>query len=320
MRRRLVLLLPFLMLASAGASAPLLAAEPPQLEAGAPPLAVQRYQNGRQLYGAGDLAGAAAEFRSALTLFPNSAKLAFNLARVLERLGEIQEASSMYRRYLGLAPQAEDRANIEALAAALEARVEAERPRLVVSTLPAGATVFLDEVEAGQSPITLRPPPGDHVLRFTAAGHQSALRTVKAERAVTTPVAVELQRDAGAAVAATPAAPPPASTEKPAPALEVRTESVPPADDGPRWRKPVAYVALGLGAVGLGLGAYFTAQAADTADQANGLGVGQQDRYGRLNDDLSGQKLGMGVGYGLGVAGLGAGLALLLWPDAAEAK
>ncbi|MCK6576159.1 PEGA domain-containing protein [Myxococcota bacterium] len=287
---------------AAAPAAPAPAPEAPQLEPGAPPLATQRYQNGRRLYAAGDLPGAAAEFRSALTLWPSSPKLAFNLARTLERQGELGEAVGLYRRYLELSPTADDRATVSALATALEARVEAERPRFVISALPEGTEVFLDEVMVGRAPLTVATTPGEHVIRFKAPGHQSVLRTLTAERGKTTPMAVQLERAA--------------------PGRETAGEASAEGATGPRsdpaWRVPVAYAALGLGAVGLGLGAYFTAAAAETADEANGLGPGRQARYDALDDRLSGQKAGMGAGYGLGLVGLGAGLALLLWtPDAA---
>ncbi len=275
--------------------------EAPQLETGASPLATQRYQNGRRLYAAGDLPGAAAEFRSALTLFPDSPKLAFNLARTLERLGEMQEAAAFYRRYLVLAPSADDRATVEALATALERRVEAERPRLVISALPEGAEVFLDETPVGRAPLTVATTPGDHVVRLKASGYRPALRTIRAERGRTTPLAIELVRETGPS-----GAPDEAGVSDGTPAGDA-------SSTGAAWRRPVAYAALGLGAVGLGLGGYFTAAAAETADEANGLGPGRQARFADLENDLGGQKVGMGVGYGLAVAGLGAGLALLLW-------
>lgn len=214
------------LLCAPGPSAPR-AAEAPQLETGAPPLATQRYQNGRRLYATGDLPGAAAEFRSALALFPTSPKLAFNLARTLERMGELAEAGTMCRRYLALAPDAEDRVTIEALCVSIEQRVEAERPRLVVSTLPSGATVYLDEVDVGRTPLTVWTTVGPHVLRVTAEGHKAALQTVQAERGKMLPVALELLRESasappGAAVAAAPAS---AASEAAAPAA---------------WRAPVA--------------------------------------------------------------------------------
>lgn len=93
------------------------------LEPGAPALADQRYATGRQLYASNDLAGALAEFQVADSLFPGSAKLTFNLARVHERLAHWSEALTYYQRYLSLAPQAEDAADVRAIVAVLQARV-----------------------------------------------------------------------------------------------------------------------------------------------------------------------------------------------------
>jgi tetratricopeptide (TPR) repeat protein len=119
--------------ASASASA-----APRELEPGAPPLATQRYRTGIEMYLRGDYAGAAREFKVAQALAPDSAKLAYNLARSLERAGDVPGAVVAYRRYLAVAPQATDRADVERVLAVLEreaapapASAEPARPDLV---------------------------------------------------------------------------------------------------------------------------------------------------------------------------------------------
>lgn len=93
---------------------------PRELEPGAPPLATQRYRTGIEMYLRGDFAGAAREFKVAQALAPDSAKLAYNLARSLERAGDVPGAVAAYHRYLQLAPQAADREDVQRVLAVLE--------------------------------------------------------------------------------------------------------------------------------------------------------------------------------------------------------
>ena len=91
------------------------------LEQGASPMSQQRYGIGRELYMQGNVAGAAAEFESAFDIFPRSAKLAFNIARCHERLGNNRKAVRFYQKYLELAPaDASDRGDIERLVKAMK--------------------------------------------------------------------------------------------------------------------------------------------------------------------------------------------------------
>lgn len=84
----------------------------------APAAAQQRYDIGRQLYRDGDYAGAAREFKVALKLH-ETPRLAYNLARSLERSDEIHHAIEAYETYLRLAPGAEDAQQVRATIAAL---------------------------------------------------------------------------------------------------------------------------------------------------------------------------------------------------------
>jgi tetratricopeptide (TPR) repeat protein len=72
------------------------------------------------MYLRGDYAGAAREFKVAQALAPDSAKLAYNLARSLERAGDVPGAIAAYRRYLEVSPQATDREDVTRVLAVLE--------------------------------------------------------------------------------------------------------------------------------------------------------------------------------------------------------
>ncbi len=190
-------------------------AQEPSLEPGAPPLAVQRYFSGRELYRQGNLAGAADEFRTAFDLFPTSAKLAFNLGRVSERLGRSRDAVDYYAKYLELAPTVQDRAEIEALVASLRRRLTEQQGDLVVTTEPLGADVFVDGAATplGKTPLTARLEAGEHALRVALAGHTAALQTVRIESGKRAAVTLRLVAEGGAApapVAVAPVRQPPA--------------------------------------------------------------------------------------------------------------
>ncbi len=203
--------------------APLRAAESasPTLEAGASPLAEARYRVGRTLYAQGDYSGAAREFEMALAIFPQSAKLAFNLARTCERLEDDERALAAYRSYLQVAPEAPDRAEIDRIIASLEQRVEAARPRLVVTSEPSGAEVRVDGLtERFVTPATIAPGPGTHIVRLQLAGQPEVSRSVTVERGQSVPLHVTLivpepLRPEPPPVAASAVAPPSAAPEPP---------------------------------------------------------------------------------------------------------
>lgn len=74
-----------------------------------PPVeAVELYQQGRELYQQGRYRDALVAMQRAAALDPTSANLAYNVARVHELLGEIDEAIRSYQRYLDLLPQSEE--------------------------------------------------------------------------------------------------------------------------------------------------------------------------------------------------------------------
>ena len=158
----------------------------PQLEAGAPQLANQRYLQGREDYRAGRISEAATAFQRALDVFPESPRLAFNLARSLERLGRLGEAAAAYRRYVELLPLAEDAPTVSRLAASLEEQAAARRPSLIALTRPSGATVTIDG-----SPLTEKTPlrvpleAGVHLVLLRLDGFLDEARSVTVAEAET---------------------------------------------------------------------------------------------------------------------------------------
>lgn len=282
------------------ALAPLIAPRaqtPSQLEAGAPPMAQQRYLVGRGLYLDRDFEGAAEEFGAALQIFPTSAKLAFNLARTLERMGRAEEALEHYTRYLELAPQAPDRAAVEGVIAHLRQRIEQTSPRVTLASNPAGARVFIDgaTTSAGLTPLELRLAPGVHAARFERDGFAGQLRSFEARAGQRDTVAVDLVPVESADASA-------------------HVEEAPPEAPTP-WRPALGWTFAGIGLAATGVGAFFHAAAAETAEEGDALGPGRQARASELNDELERQEAWTVTGYAVGGALLAAGVTLLLWPE-----
>lgn len=267
----------------------------PTLEAGASALAEARYQVGRTLYARGDYAGAAREFEIALEIFPQSPKLAFNLARTFERLQDDERALAAYRRYLTIAPAAPDRDEIERIIGGLERRVDAARPKLVVTSEPAGAAVRVDGLEGSfTTPATITASPGTLVVRLRLPDQPEVTRSVTVARGQSTPLHVTL------------AAPPP-----PAPASVTVSAPAPPTAAAPHAEMdPTGFIVAGVGLAALGVGTYFFVRADGLAEDAEGLGRTPKEltRHAQLEED-HGEALTLGavsaaVGGGLVVGGL----------------
>lgn len=72
-----------------------------------PEEAIQFYRQGRQHYKAGRYEDAIVDLKAALELDPDSPNLMYNVARVSELLGNLNEAIDYYRRYLKTLPGSE---------------------------------------------------------------------------------------------------------------------------------------------------------------------------------------------------------------------
>ncbi|MSP74166.1 MAG: tetratricopeptide repeat protein [Myxococcales bacterium] len=274
------------------------AAEPaaiPELEAGAPQLANQRYLQGREDYRAGRISEAATAFQRALDVFPESPRLAFNLARSLERLGRLREAAAAYRRYVELLPLAEDAQTVSRLAASLEEQVLARRPSLIALTRPGGATVTVDGLALTEkTPLRAPVEAGVHLVLFRLDGFLDEARSVTMAEAETRTIDLTLS-----------------AVPVPAPGVALST-TVPPKD--PPLRPVLGWSLSTLGAVSTALAISFHAQALESSAAAEGLTatVDDRTRYDRLNADFKDQRLGAAFAYGAAVALLTSGLYLLL--------
>lgn len=128
------------------------------LEAGAPAIAEQRYQLGREHYLLGDIESAVREFQGAYDIYPESSKLAFNLARCYERLDRYDEALRYYQRYLELAPEADDHDDVSRLVAGLKRRLGIEDPPPPVEAPPVEPPPPVEEPPPVEQPPVEQPP------------------------------------------------------------------------------------------------------------------------------------------------------------------
>lgn len=176
--------------------------------------------------------------------------------------------------------------------------------------------------------------PGEHRIEATAAGKRAQPQTVTLKDGERSAVTLQLQADTGAAAAVAPAAvaagaaaaaapnePPPASAS---PASASASEPPPTTDQGVQGgggpSKVPAYVAFGVGAVGLGLGTVFTLKWANKRSAADDLcnnpdGSCPESARPEIEElDKQGTTAGtIGIiGFGVGAAGIGTGIALLV--------
>ncbi len=256
---------------------------------GAPEAAEQRYQIGVEAYRAGRYPDAAREFRVALELAPGSPVLTYNLARSLERAGDLDGAITHYFRYLEIAPSAKDWQTVKNVVEALVAERERRAGKLQVSSIPDAAAVFVDNERSaarGRTPLTLKLMPGEHTVRVTLDGYRPVERAVKIATGKSTSVALEL---------------------------------MPLDDEAGGGLRTAGWVVGGVGVAAVLVGGVFHGLAARTRGEGDELGVGEQAARAELQDELEGRRTAMWVGYGVGVGLLAVSAALLLWPDDAPA-
>ncbi len=108
--------------------APAAAAQQKRQEA--PPEAIELYRSGREHYEAGRYREAIVDLKAALRLDPASPNLIYNVARVSELLGNLDEAIAYYDRYLKLLPKSEKEER-ERIRAALR-RLEGAREDVIL--------------------------------------------------------------------------------------------------------------------------------------------------------------------------------------------
>jgi len=286
---------------------------------------------GVKAYEAGDYTQALDLFQRAESLVHAPPHVLF-IARAHEKLGHLVTARELYNKIIRESlPASAPQAFRDAQSAAEEEikNVEPRLARLTVSVeAPAGVVpvVTMDgkEVPAALLGVPRPVDPGEHVVEAKAEGYLALPQKAALSEGGTGTLVVKLEVDPNAVVA-----PPPEPSQQTEPAAEPRASATPedqPPAGGSSLRTP-AYIALGVGALGLGAGVVFTLQSAGKRSDADdkyaecaSRGVDGQckkddplaSEVASLDDDAgSAQTLAI-VGYAVGGLGVAAGVTLLI--------
>lgn len=180
---------------------------------------------------------------------------------------------------------------------------------LTVSVAPADAKAQVSVAGVSIPPALIgveRPTdPGTHEIVVSAPGYLEQKQTVTLAEGGSQEVAVKLEKDPNAALAAAPATP---SATPP-----VTTTTPPPADAAPSKRSnTAAYVALGVGGAGLLVGGItgFLALGKKSDLECDGTHCppSEKDKL----DSAKSMAMVSNVGFGVGIVGVGLGVVLLL--------
>jgi hypothetical protein len=266
-------------------------------------------QEGMALAEAGNCADAIERF--------SRAEKIFHAPTTLERLGECQVnvgklvvgTENLYRVVREFLPPSAPPAFVAAQERARkildEAKPKIAALKIAVSAPPdAVLTVKVDGERVPVANLDANRPadPGEHVVEASAPGYRTAKASVKLAEGASSAVALTLEAEPRAVVVAEPVAPP-APTEKP-----------PPVDDGKRSRKPIpAYVAWGVGAVGVGVGAIFGLMALGKKSDLDEACPNKVCPGGESSTIDSGKTLGTVSTIGFIVGGVGIGVGTYLF-------
>jgi hypothetical protein len=268
-------------------------------------LATQLFKEGRTLVDQGRYGEGCRKLEESQRLDPGGGTL-LNLALCHEKEGRTATAWAEFTEALGIARKDDRPQRIEMAQQHIEA-LEPTLSRLIVQVPPASDLPDLEIKRDGTAirraawGTAMPVDPGEHILEAYALGKipwkQSVTVGGKAE---TKTVAVPPLENAP--IVATPSAPS-TSGQMPASYVEVR-----------RPINPATWVAYGLGAVGVGVGAYFGLRAMneqETADENC-----PQDFCNRTGSSANANAIKAAnistVGFGVGIIGVGLGTYLLL--------
>ena len=133
------------------------------------------FERGRALYAERKYDEALESLMQAYVLDP-SPVLIYNIARIHEDKDDLENAARFFENYLKIAPRAKDRAAVKKRLAALKKAIATRPPRgfLTLSTTPPGATIRVDGLVVGQSPVSAVPlSAGRHGLEANIDGYET---------------------------------------------------------------------------------------------------------------------------------------------------
>ncbi len=156
-------------------------------------------QAGKEAYDSGNFETSLEKFQKALELLEHP-DFVYRVALAHEKLGHTQRALENYRRFLEMAPEADDRGKVERTIQRLEDELEKQNPEVDIETTPSGATVRLagEEEDLGKTPLTTSMEPGRYLLVVTKQGFEEVRRQVEVESGEALALDIQLDRAATA--------------------------------------------------------------------------------------------------------------------------
>lgn len=286
------------------AAAPAFAQEP---SASDKALAEGLFQEGRKLMAAGKLDEACPKFAESQRLAQRLGTL-LNLATCHEKQGRTASAWAEFTEAAAMA-KAEKRKDRERYARKQADALEKKLTKVVfsVATENKEATLTLDGKEIGAAawgtPIPI--DPGKHELQLTAPGKKPWSDTIDI---AAEPGSVTIDVPALADEATAPPAEAPAKETSDGPSAPTKT------DEKSSGGSTLGWVALGVGAVGVGVGSYFGLQTfskqSESEDHCDGT---KCDQTGvDLRDEAKSTGTISTVAFAVGAVGIGVGAVLLL--------
>ncbi len=250
------------------------------------------YSDGEKAFNDGKYSDAYDDFKKAYSLIP-SPHAQYWMAMCLDKEGKSAEAYAAFKTFFDN-PRA-DKVGDEKMASAKDAfnRLKSTPGEVDFKTTPAGATITVDgQAQMGETPMSVKIPPGDHKIEVSAPGYQTQKMDLTIAPGEKQEQAVTLEAGAAPAAAAPPAAPAPA----PAPA-----PTEPPAPP-PKKSKVPAYVTLGIAGAGLIVGGIFGAKALGDKSKFNDHPT--NDNADTTERDALIADMAFGVAITLGVTGV----------------
>jgi hypothetical protein len=263
---------------------------------------------GQGLYSDGKFAEALKRFEASYALKPHPATV-FNIARCLDKTGDLVRAMTSYKEYLRLAPSATDADEVTKAIVSIESRLQAKGTQhVLVYTEPTTATVSIDGREVGAaSPVATVLAPGQHSVVITAPGYERYERSFALGATRSLELTVSLSTATTPPVAGTTT---PSTTTTSAPKEAVTT---PPLVSAAAPRKRVfTWIAGGVAvaSAGASLGTFF-AMRGNEAQLAQMISSRTRDTATNLFEGA--YALGTASTIFAITAGVSAGLALLLF-------
>lgn len=293
--------------------ASLLAAAPAAAQSDAA-TATALFNSARADMKAGDYARACAKLSESYRLVAAPGTL-LNLADCEEKSGRLATAWQRFVETAQRMPSGDERIKLaRERAAALEARVPRVSVRLAPGS-PSGARVTLAGKELGGVMLGMAMPldPGTYDVEVNAPAHLPRKYSVEAAEGKTVELVVGVGEPEPAPPPATPspAATPPGPPVSPPPPRSASNARV---GDSGAGAPTAAWVALGVGAVGAGVGVVSSVMANEKREQADAECPAKRCSPAGEAAVADGRRLATigWVGYGVGLAGLGVGALLLL--------